>query len=71
MVVLKNRLDKNNNNDDDTLILEHCPFPRIPEQLDKSYSSSPPAQLSTGFVIETSASIRDQAAPLTAAGRPN
>lgn len=56
MVVLKNRLDKNNNNDDDTPILEHCPFLRIPEQLDKSYSSTPPAQLSGGHVIETPAS---------------
>lgn len=68
MVVLKNRLDKNNNNNDGTGSLECCPCSRIPEQLGKSYSSSPPAQLSTGFVIEASASPGDQAAPLTAAG---
>ena len=72
MVVLKNRLDikkkKNNNNNDDTMVLERCPFTRIPEQLDKSCCFSPSAQLSTGFIIETSASTVDQAAPLTAAG---
>lgn len=38
------------------MILERCPFLRIPEQRDTSWSSSPPAQLSAGFVIGTSAS---------------
>ena len=51
-----------------TMVLERCPFTRSPEQLDKSCCFSPSAQLSAGFVIETSASTVDQAAPLTAAG---
>lgn len=71
MVVLKNKLDKHNNNDDDTMVLEHCPFPRIPEQLGPSYSSSPPAPLSTGNLTGTTTSTRDQASPFTVAGQPD
>lgn len=71
MVVLKNRLDikkKKTIIRMMTMVLERCPFTRSPEQLDKSCCFSPSAQLSAGFVIETSASTVDQAAPLTAAG---
>ena len=49
------------------MVLERCPFTRIPE-LDKSCCFSPSAQLSMGFVIETSASTVDRAVPLTVAG---
>lgn len=73
MVVLKRRLDKNNSHDDDTLILERRPFSRIPEQVANPPAPRPHPQPSQaqGFIIETSASTRDQAAPLTAARWPN